>query len=142
MHAFTSTLPNSMAPILAQQLVSSRPLPFHKSRSSGIPQDLWDEPTATLLQAEAWHKALATYTKQEWVAALVRGMQYGFRTGLQESLQCRASTSTTPSSKEYAGVVDQYTRDKSARGTYMASLFPSLECSNVCVYVRHSFTLR
>ena len=63
---------------------------------------LQEKPIATSLRVEAWRKALAPHNDQEWVAALVRGMQHGFRIGSQEAPQCRTSTASTPSSREHA----------------------------------------
>ena len=56
--------------------------------------------------------------------ALVRGMQYGFRIRLQESLQCQVSTTTAPLAWEHAGVADQYILAQVSKG-YIASPFPT-----------------
>ena len=104
--------------------------PFHKGVGAGVPQVLQEKPIVTLLQAEAWRKALAPHNDPEWVAALVRGMQHGFRIGLQEAPQCRTSTASTPSAREHAEVVDQYFQAQVSKG-YMAGPFPSSECAGV-----------
>ena len=64
------------------------------------------------------------------MAALVSGMQHGFRIGLQEAPQCRTSTANTPSARQHAAVVDQYFQAQVSKG-YMAGPFPSAECSGV-----------
>ena len=81
-----------MAPILARQFCKLQALPFHKGVGAGVPQALQEKPIVTPLQAEAWRKALALHNNREWVAALVSGMQHGFRIGLQEAPQCRTCT--------------------------------------------------
>ena len=71
-----------MAPILAWQFCKLQAPPFHKGVGAGVPQALQEKPIVTPQQAEAWRKALAPHNDREWVAALVSGMQHGFRIGL------------------------------------------------------------
>ena len=119
-----------MVPILARQFCKLQAPPFHKGVGAGAPQALQEKPIVTPLQAEAWCKALAPHNDREWVAALVSGMQHGYRIGLQEAPQCRTSTASTPSAREHAEVVDQYFQAQVSKG-YMAGPFPSSECSGV-----------
>lgn len=79
-----------MDPIMARQFrkLQAPPPPFHNSLNVWVPQDIMEKPIVTPLRAEAWRRALAEHPGQEWVAALVEGMQSGFRIGLQESPCC------------------------------------------------------
>ena len=87
---------------------------------------------ATPLQPEAWRQALAKHPNPAWVAALVQGIQQGFRIGLQEHPQCRPRLTNTPSAREHSEVVDQFVRAQVSQG-YMAGPFPVQDCTNVII---------
>ena len=119
-----------MAPVMARQFHKLQAPPFHRIPSSGIPLEVLTKPTMSPLCAKAWQLALANHPDQEWVGALLQGMQHGFRIGLQSAPQCRTAISNTPSARVNAMVVDQFIHDQITQG-YMAGPFPPHLCTNL-----------
>ena len=119
-----------MAPIMARQFCKLQGPPFHLTPSTGVPQCLASRPVATPLRPEAWRQALAKHPNPAWVAALVQGIQQGFRIGLQEHPQCRPRLTNTPSARDHSEVVDQFVQAQVSQG-YMAGPFPAQDCANI-----------
>ena len=126
------------APILARQFCKLQSPPIHPTPSTGIPQCLTSRPVAPPLQLEEWRwvgmlgkgLALTKHPNPAWAAALVQGIQQGFRIGLQEHPQCRPHLTNTPSAREHSELVDQFVRAQVSQG-YMAGPFPVQDCANI-----------
>lgn len=96
----------------------------------------WDSPgsadqaIASPLHAKAWQRALTKHPDQEWVRAILQGMQHSSWISLQLAPQCRTATSNTPSAWANVKVVDQFIHGQISQG-YMAGPFPLHACSNL-----------
>ena len=119
-----------MANVLARKFcqlqgASSPPMP-----QQHIPQVVLDHPVSTPLQVEAWERALTRHPDPVWVQALLRGIRYGFRIGLQGTTQCRSSTKNASSALTQGLVVDDFLAKQVAQG-YMLGPFTKDESPGI-----------